>query len=691
MLKGFRPSSYNPSAPRTGDGAPAIFRGKNVWIRGKGPFYAECYSGSENLSETIPTSALTGTLAHSNGSKAITGTGTNFTAELSPGQFVLAGSELLVVDQVLSSTSFTIHRAATSNGASVIGYRLPVLFELDKSRGTLLRGNAIRFEQGHILAVGNGGLRVNGTAISGFTATKKPKLGVFDPATETFSIHQLGLSVPTGVTATNVSGGTRGMTAGKRGIRVCRARKATGKGFGNPSENLTVTVAANEKIRLSGLTANMDTANGQDAWWIFVTEYVSSTTNAEEGPWYKYKMITADDIVSGNYDFELLNAEITRSELLSFNNDAPPDADFVQSLTGYPIYISCQGKGNAASPEGTSPGPYIVPAKPNNMEAAPLALPNAVSTSPPETILGAIAAAGRLFLLTANRLQFAAFTGNPLFPVTIRPYWRTGFANPYNLAFVNGALYGSTTAGFTRSIAEGDQGVEEHQFAADVEELSNTWNRGHVLVAHDPKNEAMCFFYSGAYKNAEGYFVTVCLPFLLNKGFWNPPIVIESTTQDMIVSGVATVNGYLEFLAGGRKSTGGVEVGTYRFDTGSGSAVNWYMTWAFADDGAEQNAKLIKGARVTGRFEDASLGIFGTRSNTDINVTALETDNTASLSGPIALTDATGSIHLDKWLKLRIPNALLYTARIEGTWSGSGEKSRVEEIVLRVETGALRK
>jgi len=325
------------------------------------------------------------------------------------------------------------------------------------------------------------------------------------------------------------------------------------------------------------------------------------------------------------------------------------------------------------------------------MEAAPLAYPNPVSTSPPELILGAIAAAGRLFLLTANRLLFAAFTGNANFPITIRPYWRTGFANPYNLAFVNGALYGATTAGFTRSIAEGDEGAEEHQFAADVEETSNTWNRGHVLVGHDPKNEAMCFFYSGAYKNEQGYFVTVVLPYLLNKGFWNPPIILESTTQDMIVSGVATVNGYLEFLAGGRKSTGAFEMDTYRFDTGSGSSVNWYLAWAYSDDGLEQNAKLIKGFRVTGRLDDATLGIFGSASDSEIDVDALETNNSGSLSGAIALDDATGNVKINEWNKIRVPNTLLYSVRIEGTWNGTGEKSRVDEIVLEVNAGGLRK
>ena len=691
-LKNFRPSPYIPSSPRSGDNSPFIFRAKNLWIRGKDKFYAECYAGSESLGESIPPVAITGTIAFTTTSKTITGTSTLFTSELSPGQFLLAGTEIIVVDQVLSNTSLTVHRAPTANGSSITAYRMPVLFELDKSRGTLLRGNAIRFEQGHILGVGSGTLRENGNIISGFSASKSPKLALFDANTQTYtSVFTLGLSAPSGVTGAAVSGGTRGMTAGERGIRICRGRKATAKGYGNPGENITVTTTAGQQIELDFTSEVAVSDNGFDGWWIFITEYVSgSSLTQDEGPWYKWKFITADDLTSNKYTFEILNSEITRSELLTFNNDAPCDADFVAMLTGYPILVSCQGKGTATKPDGTSPGPFIVPFKPNNMEAAPLSYPNPVSTSPPETILGFKTAAGRLFLMTANKLQFGAFTGNAAFPITIRPFWQTGFANPYNLAFVNGVLYGATTAGFTRSIAEGDEGAEEHQFAADVEEDSNTWNKGHVLVEYDPKNEAMCFFYSGAYKNDSGYWVTVVLPYLLNKGFWNPPIILESTTQDMIVSGVANVNGFLEFLAGGRKSGGSVGVDTYRFDTGSGQSINWYLAWGYSDDGAEQNAKNIKGFRVTGRFSNATLGIHGSTSDTDIDVTTLEANNSGSLSGAIALDNAS-NMRLNEWNKIRVPNCLIYTPRIEGTWSGSGEKSRVDEIVLSVNVGGLRK
>lgn len=694
-IKAFRVSPIRATKPRTGADDRTVFRGANMWIRGSAPdFYAECYSGSENLNETIPTAALTGTISFTANSKNVAGAGTAFLTELHQGQFLLAATEMLVVDRILSDALFTVHRAPQATAAGQTCYRLPVLFEMDKKRGTLLRGNAQEYEQGSIIAVGDGALRINGAVLPGtsLAASRSPKIAVYNPLTGNYSVHTLGLNAPTGITATNVSGGSKGMTPGARGLRFSRGRKVTGKGYGNPSDNIKVTIAAGEKIEV--VFPAMDAANGQDIWIVWGTLYESSTTsiNPAEGPWYKIGTVEISQIsggaAGGTYALEYLNSEVGRSDLLSFNNDAPTDAEFVQSLIGYPIYVSCQGQGTAAKPNGTSPGPFIVPAKPNNLEAAPLSYPNPVATSPPETILGAVAASGRLNLLTANRLCFAAFTGNPNFPVTIRPFWATGFANPFGLAFVNGMLYGATNSGFTRSVAEGDEGSEEHRFADDVEEISREWNPGHELVRHDPKNEAMCFFYSGAYKNAAGFWVTLVFPYMLRLGAWNPPIVLESDARDMIVSGAATVNGKLEFLAGGRTAAGGVQVDTFRFDTGAGEAINWYLAWNYSDDGLEQNAKVVKGYRVTGKTTSASLGIYGARSNSDIDALPLETG--AGAAGSVIVPNKT-NVAINKLDKFIVRELLLYTARIGGTWSGSGKKDRVDEVILLVEQGGVRK
>src|SRR4051812_38130979 len=82
---------YIPTQARSGDNN-ALYRMKNCFVRGSGTEggeYIEAYGGSSSLSETIPTSTLTGTLAITSGSSTVVGTGTAFLTELHLGQFVL--------------------------------------------------------------------------------------------------------------------------------------------------------------------------------------------------------------------------------------------------------------------------------------------------------------------------------------------------------------------------------------------------------------------------------------------------------------------------------------------------------------------------------------------------------------------------------------------------------------------------
>jgi hypothetical protein len=141
-----------PTQPRSGnvnDGT--LFRMENALIRGRDPLtYLECYGGSLSLSETIATSDLTGTLAVTSGSAAVVGTGTAFTTELNPGQFVIAvntsthESYWLAVKEITSDTSFTAWRAVTSSKSGMTGKRTPVMFSVDQQRGTQIWGNTIQ-------------------------------------------------------------------------------------------------------------------------------------------------------------------------------------------------------------------------------------------------------------------------------------------------------------------------------------------------------------------------------------------------------------------------------------------------------------------------------------------------------------------------------------------------------------------
>src|ERR1051325_257074 len=231
----FKAAPYFPTAPRTGDEGASLFRMKNMIVRGLSPrLYTEVYGGNENLSEFIASTALTGTLTLVSGSKTIAGAGTAFVTELHLGQFVLAHdavgtrSALLVVEKIVSNTSFVCSAAPTFSVAGITAYRMPVLFDVNKERGTLLRGNALLFDRGTYLGVGDGALRIGGAVLPGasFTAARTPKVGILNPATGNYSIYPLGMATPGAHTLAAVAGGVKNMQAGSYSILLYPKRTA---------------------------------------------------------------------------------------------------------------------------------------------------------------------------------------------------------------------------------------------------------------------------------------------------------------------------------------------------------------------------------------------------------------------------------------------------------------------------------
>lgn len=774
--KSLKAAPYIPSTPRTGGEGDSLYRIKNVIVHGRPDHdYIEVYGGSKDLSETIASGNLSGVSDIGSSSTNVTGTLTAYRSELRPGQIgfinsaVLGARSLLVVESITTDTAFVISKIPSASATSQIITKLPVVFEVNRKRGTLEHGNALQFDKGTILCVGEGTLRLNGSALSGtsLVATKKAQIALFNPNGQTYTVFPLGMTTPPTLTAAAVGGGVKVMQAGIYSVFVVPARQAT-EGYNNPSPKAEVTLTAGQQIQLTISAA--DTTNGQDAWRIYASLFTDDPNN-HNGPWYFVKQITTPGDVAtagGTYTFEYNDAEISGNELLSFDNDPPPDAEYLASLAGYPVYISCEGPGYSvgltsatnANPvvftttvphhfrsgmsitisggtgawvavngvftvtvtgastfsipvdstafgavagtikftlQSTSPGPSIVPSKPNNIEAAPLKW--AVSLSPPEPILGCLSATspgenkdGVIYLMTANSLQIASFFdtgGDPnIPPIAVRPFWRAGFKHAHQLCFVNGILYGYTTQGPTRSTAFADPGSEEHTFSAAVREITKTWIRGHVFVGHDPINDAVCFFHSDDSTNGSGFHTTRVLMFGLERQDWIGDVVLESTTGDMFVSGVATVSGRLEFIAGGRQSDTSTVFRTYHFDSdvildgGAGVSVPWYMAWQFTDDGSEIRDKVVKGLRITAALpSDATIGVHGAGAGEVINVPTLEAGNGSSKSGAITLI-AASSITQSARIPINVPNLGVWTVRLDGTWSGSGTKSRVDEVVV---------
>lgn len=786
-MPSYQPNRFVPTAARTGDNAMTAFRGANGFFRGTGDNqYFETYGGSLNLNETIPSGIITGTISFSPASKIVTGVGTLFIDELHLCQMLVTiAGEILHVKERIDDTHFELFQFPLTTGAAVAAYRMPVLYEINRKRGTSLTGNVFETDRGNFLGVGSGTFRLNGSTINAsLVLTERAKIAIYNPDTDTYLIQELGFdSVPAGIvisaaaaaasktytnadvnTTTNIititahgwftgqpvtlstpgtlatplvstqtyyfiktgtdagqfanqlqdaaSGDevdlsaagsgtttvtpvTKAMPAGVYGIRVAKASTKLGvPSYGNPSENMTVTLTAGQRIKIdfTAMDSAADANDPHDAWRIYGT-----LVNGSTEVWYWSKTISSEDLgttAAATYYLEYLDGELTAlSQLVSFDNDVPCDAEYIASVTGYPVLVSCQGQGTIAQKTGTNPGPSVVPFKVNNIAAAPLVRDSGqrseVPTSPPETIIGFYLAAGRLYLLTANSLPIAVFTADDDFPIATRPFWKTGFSNPYALCFVNGGLWGFTASGPTRSAADGEPGSEEHKFASDVEEITKPWPAERIQTVHDPQNECVCFCFGGAYQNSEGWWVSIILPYMLRDGNFSLPIIISSDTRDMIICGSATVGNNMEFLAGGRNGSGGIDAETWRFDGGlnDGDVISAYIAPQFTDGGDERRGKTVKHPSVRGILQSGTLGIHGAFAGEDIDVAVLEAGNSGSKSGSIALSNS-DAVNMRPVEEVSVPGLSVYTIRVDTEYDGSqldanGDpiKSRIDEVV----------
>jgi hypothetical protein len=562
----FRGNEFIATTPRTGSQGDAVWRTENMVRRGRGNHrYWEVLKGELDINESAPLVALTGTVAVTEDSAIVVGTGTLFLTECKLGQRIIiideAGQQTIpiFVKRVISDTQFECWRPSTVTLSGQTGWRMYRLFTLNQRRAMMLWGNAIELDKGSLLVVGNGELFINGASLPGtpLTATNEPQIALFDPA-GTYSVFTLGMDTPAAPTLAAIAGGTKGMQGGNYSIVITPARKQT-DGFNNPSQRADVTIATNDMVRIT--FPAMDTANGQNAWQIWVTVFTQSLgadLGYLNGPWRFLMMVTDEDVSSagGTFDVEWLDAEVIGNELVSFDNDPPPQAEFIHLLNYTPVWLSCRGPSFTRGVTefiDPSPGPLIAPAKPTNIEAAPAGIQFA--SSPPETIIGGVAAQGRIFLMTPNHLEIAQSTPDESVPILVRPYWNDGFANPEGVVFVNGNLYGFTTGGPAKSVGDGDVIEAERDWAAYMSEFTDDWTEeaGHVLVGYFPGKDAIAFFHVCDSLNDQGFWTTFVLLYGLAQGEWIGARRISQDDRDSIVCGVCTVGEDMHILMGGRR------------------------------------------------------------------------------------------------------------------------------------------
>jgi len=710
----YLPSPFVPSTSFSGGESFYTIRGKNLWLRSKSSdqMYARAYRGSRDINEPIPIKTLTGTVAWNVGGTLLSGTGTLFLSELRVGQFVIVDtnttnpttSEMFVITAVDTDFNAQVSRpfTTTATGTTRVARVLPIIYPLGTLRATQIKGNSVKFPKGHLLGVGDGELLLNGQPLlNPFLLTEKPRYAIYNPVTNRYNQIDYGMTLLTTTplfSAAEGAAGAKNMFAGDYGIRVVASSTDTG-GYSNPSANVKVTITANKKIRITFL-APMNTADGQDAYDIYVTKYQSTTaapSNAILGPHFLLERVTAAQLATENgvangtvaglfHDIEYSDAEISASnQILTFDNFPPVDAEFVDVINFTPIFFSCLGKASPSRPTGTSPGSVVISGKPDNPEA--VFLNKSVSTAQGDTILGVLSVRGRFWLLCENSLQAVILTGVDAAPITCRSFWDAGFRNPYNAKFVKDYIFAHSTNGFLRSIGVGDESSVDFEFSSPVDDYTTNWLTAHVLVGYCPKNKAVCYFFSG-YDRSTGYWKTLVLPFLPNQSFWNPPIVLEKANQDFIVSGVATVGQALYFLAGGRKSDNSFQVKTYEFDAPDGIQLECALAWTYSDFGAENSPSQVVGvASLIGNVDDAKLEIHGIDESGVYDLTALENGhNNTDLTIVLGSTPGLGRI---REKRQTIKSFSKFSPRI--SFKSTNGASRLDELNLLISSNSSRK
>ncbi len=700
---------YRPSAPLTGNEAPAIYRGQNMLLRGQiGNLFFGAYQGSENLDEPLPLDNLTGVISFSPLSRTLTGAGTLFQDELHIGQMIISVNDVLSIQSIESQTSATLYKFPTTSESGVFGYKARILIPLNTQRASLFWGDVTLTDKGNLVAVGDGTLLINGSILPGDTllATRRAQIAIYDATTDTYDVVSLGFDdVPTTVN-TDVTvlatGGTKSMSPGYYSFRVAYFSDTT-DGYGNPTPTLLSGGTIGYQVSATNSLIQIDFTDDipfrplpkATGYIIYASAFSGSSdqskVNAIQGGWFELVRVTFEELVATSdiYTFDYVDSDLS-STLASFDNDTPPDAEFCSLFAGYLNLISTGGKGvdSFGREAATSPGPFIAPMKADNIDAYPAS--QSVPADKGETIIGYLNAAGRMFPMTANTLQASTPTGLPTSPFTLRPFWQRGFANPWNLMCLDSTLYGFTTKGPFRSIATGDSADASNDFASSVDAQMASWSAGYVFVAYDPKNSAICYFHSACSTNDQGYWETEIYPYSLKINDWMPRILLTETDRDMVVTGVATVHENLCFIAGGRRMGDSSQFDTWNFDSGSGDDVPWYLAWLYQDGGAELTPKIIRKLRARGQFatNPATLLVYGAFPDGAIYIPDLESGmNSVTDSDPIELAVST-SVTSYEVAKRRCKNLLMYTLRISGTSVSDGTQASldaVHEIAVEVD------
>jgi hypothetical protein len=129
------------------------------------------------------------------------------------------------------------------------------------------------------------------------------------------------------------------------------------------------------------------------------------------------------------------------------------------------------------------------------------------------------------------------------------------------------------------------------------------------------------------------------------------------------------------------------EARTVRFDAGLGS--NWWIVPQLDDSSDNLRDKAVKSFVATGKMTVPRFSIYAYGPADNIDVATIEA-GTNSASGK-KLLPTTTQVQRSARKQINIPNAMLHTVRLEGTWDGQGIVDRVDEIVYEVARQGIRR
>lgn len=648
--------TFRPTRACTGFADGSLIAGENMVPKGEidAPYFENCKSPRDTGYSATGVN-LTGTVETTDGSDLIVGTGTLFLSELQVADFLIINRRIVLVERITSDTTLIGSVEWTETAAGLVAVRPRLLQSVNGRLLTYLRGNVVPTAQGHLIGVGAGVVERDGAVLPGTGLTLSNKLRVALNSGGSFTQIEAGLTIPNAsdFVVAEVAGGTKDMPIGKYSLMFVPGRVSPFS-YANPTGIIQtqLTVAGN-KFQIT-FNAPMDVARGQDMWRVYV-----SFPNEAGGPWRFHRDITATDLggtgAGTTFTIEWRVGEIQYEEPVNFRNFAPSAASFVTLQSGVVILYGVGGESNG------TPGPGIHPAIGDNIEAFD---PDAIRTLP-ENIVGVTPGIGRDYVAGADRIYIATLSGNDRRAIIWRPFWNAGVYHAHQLCFVNDQLFGMTKAGPRRSADDGGEGSERYDFAEPVSSVFRRWNNKHVIVAHDPLNEAVCYLHPSPTLNADGFMQTEMLAYHLRTGRWSTLLLLSDPMRDIIASSATDTTGEMTFVADGR---------CIEHDTGGGP-VKWFLAPSFvARSGYQQNTYDVQ---MTGLLTDGKAGVFGYRAGEDLP--DLNQPASASLVGAIELEDATAC--KDYQARKALATELAgYTVKLEGVYAGGGPLNRVERV-----------